>query len=401
MAVSEHIVILGGGFAGAYAARSLALRLFSGHSITLIDRVGHMLYTPMLTEVAGGTVPGKAIAVSNSRISRRVKFIKAEIASVDTEALTVSLQDGAVIQATQLVIALGSTSDYHGIEGAEENSLPLKTLKDAEVAGARIEWMVRTASAEDLDLEERKRLLTLVVAGGGYTGVETMAALYARLRREATAAGLGADIKAVLIEPSDRLMHEMPEDLAAYGRQRLERDGVHVVTGVSVKGVSPEGLVLSNGDRHHPGLLIWDTGIEPSPLLKQIDVPKGKHHGVVVDSAFRVAGKTNIWAIGDCAEIPNPDTKENYAPTAQNAVREGAHLAKNIAGFIRGREPQPFRYKMLGQLALISEHDAVASLLGVPVHGALAWGIWWAIYLAKLPGVLNRIRVAQALAKGA
>ena len=401
MAGREHVVILGGGFGGWYAARYLAWLLPREHRITLVDRVPHMLYTPMLTEVAGGSVEGASVAVPMGMLPSRVAFVRGDIAGVDVPAKTLRLADGTILTATQLVLALGSTTSYHGIEGAEANSIPLKTLNHANELRGRVDGMVEAAMAAGADAEDRQKSLTLAVAGGGYTGVETMAALNRRLRKAAAGAGIDAgEINAVLIEPTKRLMGEMPEDLAAYGQKEIEASGVRVMTGVGVKEVKGDTVVLTSGEEIRAGLLVWDTGIEPSPLLKDVAVPKGKHHGVVVDGCFRVQGCEGVWAIGDCAEIPEPEGGGTYAPTAQNAVREGRQLAKNIAMTLRGSAPQPFRYKMLGQLALLSGGKAVAMVLGVKVRGLLAWAMWWVIYTAKLPGIATRAGVVRSLALG-
>ena len=395
--MSEHIVILGGGFAGWYAARALAPRLRSGHRITLIDRADHMLYTPMLTEVAGGNVPPRSIAVPMKDLPSRVQILQKEITAVDVPTKTVTLAGGQVVEATHLVFALGSTTSYHNIEGAEEHSFPLKTLDHATQALSRIDSLVEQAAACD-DPVRRRELLTVVVAGGGYTGVETIAAVGEHLSRKAEAAHLSRkDVNVLLIEPTERLMHETPESLARYSQEFLETTGVRVMLNTGVENVTGECITLSNGEQIKAGLLLWDAGIEPSPLLKLTTLPLGKHHGVVVDACFRVQGFQNVWALGDCAEIPRQDGK-TYAPTAQNATREGSHLAQNISAVLRGDQPRSFRFTMLGQLALLSHRRAVAEILGFKIKGIIAWPLWWAIYLAKLPYTRGQISVLKTLA---
>ena len=391
--MSEHVVILGGGFAGWYAARALAPRLRSGHTITLVDRVDHMLYTPMLTEVAGGNLNPLSIAVPMSGLPQRIRFVQSEIEDVNVARKSVRLRNGETLEATHLVFALGSTTAYHGIEGAREHSLPLKTLAHAKGVLARIDQLISEAEV-CADEAKRRVLLTVVVAGGGYTGVETIAAVSEYLSRSATAAGLNSEeTQAVLIESADRLMLETPASLARYSKKLLERTGIRCVLNQGVKRVSAGAVVLTSDEEIHLGLLVWDTGIEPSPLLRRIDLPLGKNHAIEVDACFRVNGLHGVWAIGDCAQIPKADGKSSYAPTAQNATREGVHLAQNISAVLRGDAPRPFRFKMLGQLALLSHKKAVAEILGVRLRGTLAWAMWWVIYTAKLPYMRGRASV--------
>ncbi len=389
----EHVVILGGGFGGWYAARHLAGILPMEHKITLVDRVDHMLYTPMLTEVAGGRLAPRTIAVPSARRSRRIRFLQGEIRSVDAATKTVELASGEVLHATQLVLALGSTAAYHGISGAKENSLSLKTLKDANEIRDRLDALVAEAAAKSGDASR----VSLVVAGGGYTGVESVAALWVRMQEQARRHGLPADqISATIVESLPRLMKELPEPLGQYSHRQLEANGIRVMLRVDVKSVEAGSVELSNGERLPFSLLVWDTGIEPSPLLKDIDVPKGKHHGAVVDATFRVQGRPGVWAIGDCAEIPDPQGK-TYAATAQNASREGVQVARNIVAVIKGRQVHPFRFRMLGQLAVIAKRDAVAEILGVRLRGFLTWVLWWGIYIAKLPNNSRRWDVVRQL----
>lgn len=392
----EHIVILGGGFGGWSAARGLAVRLGPDQAVTLVDRVDHLLYTPMLTEVAGGNLRPGSVAVSFRSLPRKVRVVRGDVAKVDLSTKVVTLADGQVLQATQLVFALGSEAAYHHIEGAEANSLPLKTLKDATETVARVDALVAEASRCD-DEKRRRELLTLVVAGGGYTGVEAVAAVAEHLRRKASSAGLNPEeVQTVLIEVADRLMLETPAPLAEYSRVFLEKNGVRVMLKTGVKKVDGGVVTLESGEEIHAGLLLWDTGIEPSPLLQQVGLPLGKHHGVVVDACFRVQGQPGVWAIGDCAEVPKPDGG-TYAATAQNATREGALLASNISRVLLGRTPLPFRFRMLGQLAILSEKKAVAEILGVQITGFVAWAMWWVIYIAKVPSMRGRVGVIQDL----
>lgn len=388
-----HVVVVGGGFGGWYAAAALGNKLLPDCRVTLVDRNDYMLYTPMLTEAAGRSVSLAHVIAPNRTLPHRVQFVQGEVTAIDVAAHTVTLADGQVLHGDHLVIALGSTTNYRDIEGAKEHSVPMKTLYDArrvQTTAQRNVERARTATGD-----ERKRLLSIVVAGGGYTGVETIAAVNDLVRDTAKAQTIPmSELSLTIVEPGKGLMAEMPDSLGVYGKQRLEKDGVRVLLEVGVKKVDESGLTLTNGEVLRPGLLIWDTGITPAPLIAKLDCAKGKHHGIATDSCFRVEGQTNVWALGDCAEIPDPNKHgKTFAPTAQNATREGALLAENIVAVIRGKEPKPFKFKQIGMLALVGRYDGVAEVFGVKVKGFLGWAMWRAIYVAKMPGTSQKLGI--------
>ncbi len=387
---TPHVLILGGGFGGQYAARRLALRLPADWAITLVDRYEYLLYTPMLTEVAGGAVRGKHIAASSAGI-RRVKFIQAEITGADLRAKSVSLSSGQTLVADHIIFALGSVANFRDVPGAKEHSITMKTMADADKLrhGALRHLAMASQTSNGL---ERQRLLTFVVAGGGYTGVESMAALRELLHTEAPSFGVQPrELRLVLIEPAKRLMAEMPVSLGEYGKRALEADEIQVRLGLGVKSVEATALVLSNGETLPFGILIWDTGIMPNEMFKSIDCPRGKHGGIVTDSCFQVPGMPGVWALGDCAETPDPNNPgKTFAPTAQNSTRAGVHVADNLIHLLRGRPVRPFTYKQIGELAVVSDHDGVANVFGLKIQGPLAWLMWRVIYIAKMPGMAQR-----------
>ena len=390
--VAVHVVIVGGGFGGRYAAQRLANRLPRGSRLTLVDRNDYMLYTPMLTEAAGRSVSPKHIQAPNRELSRKINFVQGELQRADLRRRTITLSSGEVIAADHLVFALGSTTNFHSVEGAEQHSLTLKTLEDARRMRTMAQRSVEEAGRE-ADPVRRARLLSFVVAGGGYTGVETIAALNDLVRDTAREHGVpeGA-LKLTLIESEKRLMGEMPEDLAIYAQKRLALDGIDVRVGEGVKTVSAGHLTLTSGETLVAGMVIWDTGIQPNPIVKSFDCARGKKGGMVTDSTFRVLHRPGVWAIGDCAEIPKPDSGGKFfEPTAQNATREGTHLADNLVAVIHGRPVKPFRYTQVGELAVISRRRGVAQIYGVHLKGVAAWLLWRAIYVAKMPSLRQRV----------
>ncbi len=388
--VPLRVLILGGGFGGRYAARRLALRLPSGSSITVVDRNPYLLYTPMLTEVAGGAVRPEHIAAPSAEL-RRVRFVQAEITGADLRTKSVSLSTGEVLFADHVILALGSTANFRGVLGAQEHSLTMKTLADANMLHDQALRSLLLASQAHND-SERQRLLTFVVAGGGYTGVESVAALRELLHAAAPLHGLRPDeVRLILVESTDRLMAEMPASLGEYVKQVLEADGVDVRLKVGVKSVEATALTLTTGETLPFGVLLWDTGIIPNPLLESIDCPRGKHGGITTDSCFQVPGLPGVWALGDCAETPDPNNPgKTFAPTAQNSTRAGVHLADNIIHLLRDRHVRPFTFKQIGELAIISSHNGVARVFGFNLRGPLAFLMWRMIYIAKMPDMQGR-----------
>ncbi len=391
-AAAVRVVIVGGGFGGRYAAMRLAYRLPAGSELILVDRNDYMLYTPMLTEAAGRSVSPRHIQAPNRELSSRIRRVQGEVRSADLQAKTVTLADGQTLSADHLLFALGSTTSYHHVEGAEKYCLTMKTLEDARRVRTLAQRNIERAKEAD-SADERKRLVSFVVAGGGYTGVETIAALNDLVRDTAEQEAVPVEELALtIVEPMKRLMGEMPESLATYAEGQLQKDGIRVRTGVGVKSVAAESLTLTDGEILPAGMVIWDTGIQVNPLVASFDCTKGKKGGITVDSAFRVTDRPGVWAIGDCAEIPKPDGSGTFfATTAQNATREGVQVADNILATIRGRSVAPFRYKQIGELAVISRYMGVANVYGIEVKGVAAWLMWRAIYIAKMPSMRQRI----------
>ena len=387
---SVHVVVVGGGFGGRYAAKRLAYRLPAGSSVTLVDRNDYMLYTPMLTEAAGRSVSALHVQAPNHALPRRVKFIQGEVKAADLLKKTITLASGQIIAGDHLLFALGSTTNYHHVDGAEAHTISMKTLDDARRVCALAQRNVEQAAFES-DPETRKRLLSFVVAGGGYTGVETIAALNDLVRDTARQHNVPAEeLTLTIVEPTDRLMSEMPEELALYGHAQLQKAGIHVRPGAGVKSVTANALTLTNDETMSAGMLIWDTGIRPNPLVDTFDCAKGKKGGIATDSTFRVVDREGIWAIGDCAEIPKPQGGGFVEPTAQNATREGTHVAENILASCQGRKLRSFTYKQIGELAVVSRHGGVANVFGFRIKGVVAWLMWRAIYIAKIPNMRQR-----------
>ena len=401
----KRIVILGAGFGGAHVAKELAKLAGRepGYDITLVDEHNYLVYTPMLTEVVGGQLDPRHIAAPTRKLAPRLTFVQGRVTEVDTAAKRVTLSVGAcdvdipeatrTLEADDLVIALGSTTNYHGIPGLREHSLTLKDVSDAgHIRNSALALLER--AAVESDAAARQALLTFVIGGGGFSGVETVAALN-DLVRDATAyypAIERSAIRMVLAHHGERLLPELGAGLAEYTARHLERRGVEVRLHTSITGAGRDYVELNGHERIPTYLLVWTGGVKPSPVVARFDCEHGKHGGITVDRCCRVVGRDGVWALGDCAEVPK-QRGGSYAPTGQNAVREGKLVARNILAKLHGRQPRPFTYRPIGELALIGRRTGVADVFGFRFHGGLAWAFWRAAYLSEMPGLGKRSRV--------
>jgi NADH dehydrogenase len=396
------IVILGAGFGGMAAAQELSKLLpeDGDAEITLIDQNNFLLFTPMLTEVAGGELDPRHIVAPPRQLSRRIQFRQGTVREISLANRSVTLelnggdQSTRTLQADHLIIALGSVPKFHGIPGVQEHSLPVKSIGDAAAIRNRVLTSFERASWES-DEKVRRELLTFVIGGGGYTGVETMAAING-LARESIKNYPGIapqEIETYIVEPGDRLLPELSADLASFAEKKLEQHGVQVILKTKVASAGENYVELESGKRIPSRTLIWAGGVAPNPLVGKLNCERGKHSAIVVDGCCRIPGHFGLWALGDCAEVPKPGGKETYAPTAQNATREGRLVARNIVAMLRGQQPKAFAFQEIGELALVGKREGVAKIYGRHFSGLLAWAMWRAIYLSKMPGMAQRARI--------
>ncbi len=367
--------------------------------ITLVDQNNYLLFTPMLTEVAGAELDARHVVAAPRRLTPRVNFEQGRIEGIDLKSKSITLTpvsgsaSNRTFSADHMVIALGAVTNFHHIPGLQEHSLSIKSLGDAVALRNRVLQLLERAHLEP-DQNVRRKILTFVVAGGGSTGVETMAALNDLVRSAAAnyQKGLVKDISTILVEPGERLLSEFSPDLAGFAKTELERRGVQVRLNTKVSSAGPDYVEIEGGSGIPTETLIWAAGIKPNPIIEKLDCKRGHHGGIVVDEFCSVQGCPGVWAVGDCAEVPKSGDK-TYAPTAQNATREGKLVAQNIVRSMRGEKPRAFRFKPLGELALVGRHAGIAKILNWHLSGAIAWAMWRGIYLAKMPGTADRARV--------
>ena len=396
------VVVLGAGFAGLSAASEL-LRLrkrVRDLDVIVVDRNNFMTFTPLLPEAATGSIEMRAVTQPLRALLAGARVELGDVVALDETARTMSArhpitQVVTTIGYDELILALGSTPSTMGIEGVERATLPLRTVADAQRLRSALVGAIEVAT-ETKDLVERDRLLRFVVVGGGFTGVEVAGEITAFLRSilrfypalQAHPPSVG------LLQGEQRLLPHLPEHFGTYAARVLRQRGVDVRTGAKVRSVDPAGLTLESGERFDSRTILWDVGNEPAPFVKRLGLPLSKDGAIETARDCSVVGHAHLWAIGDCAAIPQ-DGGKTYAPLAQNATREGPLVARNVIARLRGERTKAFRYRMLGQMASLGNRTAVAELPGgVMLKGLLAWLLWHAYYLGRVPSGARRTRVA-------
>lgn len=400
---ARRIVIIGGGFGGVATARQLRRlsRRRRDLEIVLISESNYLLFTSMLPEVASGALKPEHICAPVRAYVPGIRFINATVTAIDTAARTVTCEHPAglgaeTIRWDQLVLAAGSVANFYGNDGIAAHALTLKTLADATRLRNQILTLLEQAENE-IEPARRRALLTFVVAGGGFSGVETIAELadFCRSALRYFANLDPDDLRFELIEARSRILPEITADLAATALHVLERRGVMVRLGRRVADASADSLTLDDGSRIPAFTLIWTTGNRPSHLAGMLPAEPTPSGHLPTDTTMRVRGLDNVWALGDIARIPTGQTcGDYYPPTAQHAVRQGRHLAHNILATLTGRSPRPFRFRSLGTLVALGRRKGVAEIRGIHISGFPAWFIWRTVYLLKLPTLLNKVRVA-------
>lgn len=397
----RRVVILGGGWGGVYTALTLEklLRAGEGVEVVLVSQENFFLFTPMLPEVAGSAVEVSHIVNPIRRMLHRTRFVAGTVDDIDLQErqVGVRLAGGSAHRFgyDQLVLALGGETNYYGLPGIREHAFTVKSLADAIAVRNHIIDVLEQADVEAT--EARRPLVTFVLAGGGLNGVEVMGSINDFVR-EAVAAYPhipSGEIRTVLLEAGPRLMFEMDPALADFTRRKLEERGVEVWLNSAVAAAADGEVRLADGRTLATRTLIWSAGVRPSPLLANLALDRDRGGRIIVDRTMRVPGHDAVWALGDCAHVPNTSAGKGtaYPPTAQHALRAAYRLGKNIAAVLRDEEPQPFDYPRRIQLATIGHRVGVASLMGVRLSGILPWWLWRTYYLARLPRIERRLRV--------
>ena len=409
----KRVVVAGGGFAGVSAAQVLSKRLRREHrlagqrgvdadravEVVLLSRDNYFVFQPLLADIISGTIETTHVVVPLRRMLPHVNVEVGLIEAIDTANRTVRLQrrgggEAAVVPYDALVIALGSVTDFSAVPGMAENAIGLRTLGDAFYLRNRALDQLEEARIET-DPAKRERLLTFVVVGGGSTGVEVAAELHDLLK---LAAGSFRDVRpeprVVLVHSRQLVLEELGERLGRYATRKLTQIGVDLRLGQRLTAVHPESVELSDGTIIAAGTVVSTVGNAPHPVLATLPTAHDARGWLAPDATFSLPGLSNVWAIGDCASIMDPKTGSRMPSTAQHAIREGPHAARNVLAALDGKPQTPFGYGQLGMLVSIGRFKAVGEVLGIKVSGLLAWFLWRSYYLLRLPSFDRRLRVA-------
>src|SRR6266403_3990821 len=397
---TTRIVIAGGGFAGLYAAMHFDKRLArrADVEVTLISRENFILFTPMLHEVAAGDLfPGDIINPLR-RILRHVKVVEADVRTVDLTGRIVGCRGGMAerelnFEFDHLLLTLGSETNFFNMDGVRDWSVTMKSLTDAALLRNRMVALLEEASLQS-DEAARRKTLTFVTAGGGFSGTETTGAVndfiretvryYPQLREEL--------IRVVVVHPGNFILPELGEELGRYAERKLRERKVEVIKGPRVADYDGVTVTLSDGNTIAASTLIWTAGVKPSPVIAPLPCEKERGR-LLVSEYLAVTGVPGLWAAGDCAAVPVFNTEKFHPPTAQHGLREGLIAAKNIEAVILDRPLKPFVFTTLGLLATVGRRTGVAMVFGIKFSGFVAWAFWRAIYLMKLPRLPKKLRV--------
>jgi NADH dehydrogenase FAD-containing subunit len=445
----KRILILGGGFAGVEVLRRLQDKFQNNVSvdITMVSKDNYFLFTPMLHEVASGMIETRHIVTPIRAFCNRAKFYVAIVSSIDLKNRQVIIKSPTTTITTSsdttmseehadplllskvkreraqllpydyLVIALGSETKFFGMADIEKHAFTIKSWSDAITIRNHVihkleqaELLLRQEpydydnnnnnnNLNSYEKNKKESLLTVVIVGGGFAGVETAGELNDFLRDSVKYYYHNIepkDIRVIIIQSGNRLLPEMSEELAGFAMQKLSQSGVEVILNTRVIGATANSVKLKDGRTISTNTIIWSGGVAPSPITEALPCEYDKKSGrIVVNKFLEVQGYPGVFAIGDCAFIIDPNKGDPYPPTAQHAIREGTAVANNVISMIEGKaeNKKVFDYKTKGMMATIGKRSGVGKILGLEVQGFIAWWIWRMYYLANLPTLQKKLRV--------
>jgi len=400
--LKKKILILGGGFGGMHILKELQKKLDAKNtSITIVSENNYFLFTPMLPEVASGMLNPRDITTPIREFCTNAKFYQATVFSVDLEQKLVTITrkfDGKnhALEYDYLVLAVGSINNFFGNKTIEENSFTIKSVEDAiELRNQTLLMMEIAAQTGSLELQ--KKFLTFTVVGAGFAGVEIIGEINHFVRKSVKQAYPtinATNINMILISSRNEILPELNKKLGDAARSYLEKMGVRIITNVKAVNAGESHVELSDGEIIPCTTLIWTGGVTTSSMIGSLICEHDKTGKVLVDKYLRLKEHPEVFALGDCAAIPDADTGKFYPPTAQHALRESKIVAQNIKKTLESDyNLKEFSYHSKGMMATIGNKAGVASLMGHSVTGISAWIIWRTYYLLHLPTFESKVKI--------
>jgi NADH:ubiquinone reductase (H+-translocating) len=406
MARNARILIVGGGYVGMYAALRLQRRLAANEaSVTVIDPQANMTYQPFLPEAAAGSIEPRHVVVPLRKTLRHCHVLTGRVTAISRERreVTVEAAAGHVSQLGYdvLVVAPGSVARTLPIPGLAECGIAFKTVAEAIYLRNHVLSRMDDA-ASTLDSELRRRLLTFLVVGGGYAGVEALAEL-ADMSRHASRyyENIDAsDLRWVLVEAAGRIMPEVSAPMGEYTVKQLLNAGIEVFLDTRVKSMENGHVVLDDGTEFDTDTVVWTAGVKPNPMLANTDLPRDERGRVICSAELQVQGSPEVFSAGDCASVPDltkidQDPTAKTSPSAQHAVRQAARLADNLVAYLRGKPLKSYQHAYAGSVASLGLYKGVAEVYGVKLKGPLAWFMHRTYHLSRMPTFNRKIRIVS------
>jgi NADH dehydrogenase len=402
MASNTRIVVVGGGYVGMYTALRLQKKLRRGEAeVTVIDPQPHMTYQPFLPEAAAGSIEPRHVVVPLRSVLRKCHHLTGRVTSINHAAreVTADLVSGNVttLGYDVLVVAPGSVARVLPVPGLAEHGIAFKTVGEAIYLRNHVLSRL-DAAATTIDPGLRRRLLTFLVVGGGYAGIEALAELqdmarYATRYYENIAP---EDLRWVLVEAAGRIMPEVGPRMGRYTVERLMEAGIEVFLDTRVKSMEGGHVVLDDGTEFDTDTIVWTAGVKPNPMLDHTDLPRDARGRVECSAELQVVGMPDVFSAGDCASVPDlskDDPEARTSPSAQHAVRQAKVLADNVVAHVRGRPLKQYKHSYAGSVASLGLYKGVAEIYGVKLRGVVAWFMHRTYHVSRMPTWNRRIRI--------
>jgi len=396
---SRHILVVGAGFAGLYAAMGLKGAVAADHRVTVVNQESFFQYQPFLPEVASGTIDPRAAVVPLRRVLKRCRIVIGEVTRVDHDAREVRVRtaggDERTIGYDIVVLAPGSRSRVLPVPGLAEHGIGFKTVQEAIYLRNHVLARLDVAASEDAT--RRRAALTFVFVGGGYAGVEALGELedLARDAIENYPEIDPSEMRWVLVDAADRILPELPEGLASYAQELLQQRRIEIKLRTRLDSAEGGVIRLSDGETFSAETLVWTAGVKPSPLARESALPVDEQGRLLVDRSLRVEGIEGAWGAGDAAAVPDDTTGGLSPPTAQHGLRQGKRVAANIEAVLAGRPLQPFVYANIGGVCSLGRYKGVATVKGLRFKGFLGWFLHRSYHLLAMPTWTRRVKIAM------